>query len=412
MCDAREYAFLIEQVENITTITQLKSYYAVIVEYFKGGKKDALQFLAANLKGLDLESTIEFFSTTPVEKSVQCHLAMKAALHRGNETLFLEWEKICLNSLRIPDVKVTPSQLRPRSSPPKPTASILCAVYNHEYFIDRMVSSLVSQSFDDIEILILDDCSSDSSLERLRIWQRRLPGVIKIVSMRENIVSQNKSPMELLIRLCSGRFIAFCDGDDFWVDQDRLQRQIHFLEQRQDLVSCSYNMIYWDTVEGVSNLASPANYARIDYADNLKKVSNLLWINTLVMRSVFNRTPDESLLTHARDVVFTSYLGHFGGNIHHGDHIGAVQRRTKTSFWNPRSESEKNAERFTSRHAIKMLLGRTGNNHLLDYCDYRIDRLGIGQDEAENLRSIMMHRIAEGVDSLRIDESEYELVGF
>lgn len=410
--DPKKYDCLVGDVEDITTEQQLAASYPAVVKFFKGSTLDALNFLAVNLRGLDLDSMTSFFSSLRLEKSIYCHLIMNAALYKGHEKRFLEAERCCLKSLRIPDLNLMSLRLMQRNVSPRPLVSVLCPVYNQKFFIDRTIRGLLAQTMKDIEIIISDDCSCDGTSERLLSWQRRFPGVIKIVRMTENVHAKQKSPLELLIRLSSGRYLSFCDGDDFWIDPNRLERQFCFLEQRSNLVSCSYNMVFWDTINGTRSFASPTHFSRIDYPDNLKKVSNLLWTNTLVCRKEFSQLPGEFLLTRGRDSILTSFLGYFGGNVHQGSVLGAVQRRTSTSFWNPMSDEQKNAMRYVTRLAIKKLLCRYESYHLSDYCDWRIERLGISEQVAAELSSMVLDLENSGVDRLRIKECEFESFGF
>jgi glycosyltransferase involved in cell wall biosynthesis len=120
---------------------------------------------------------------------------------------------------------------------PSPAASVIIPVYNSERFIATAVESVLAQSFDDFELLLIDDESTDRSIAICRGYR----------DPRVRIISQeNRGPAGARntgIREARGRYIAFLDSDDAWMP-DKLERHVDHLKSTLDLgVSYSYSAI-------------------------------------------------------------------------------------------------------------------------------------------------------------------------
>ena len=123
--------------------------------------------------------------------------------------------------------------------------SVCCNVYNHEKFLTRCLESLVSQKTDFLfEILINDDCSTDKSVEIIKQFQEKYPQIIKPLYQEHNLYSKGIAiNNEVLIPLAKGKYIAFCEGDDYWCDDRKLQIQYEFMEKNQNCSMCITNTI-------------------------------------------------------------------------------------------------------------------------------------------------------------------------
>ena len=118
--------------------------------------------------------------------------------------------------------------------------SIHCLTYNHEPYIEHALQGFVMQktSFPFVAVVI-DDCSSDKTALIVRDYERRYPDIIKAVCLEENYHSQKKSKgvfLEPYDR--NAKYIAICEGDDYWTDPHKLQTQVDFLESNPDVGLC------------------------------------------------------------------------------------------------------------------------------------------------------------------------------
>ena len=114
----------------------------------------------------------------------------------------------------------------------QPLVSICCAAYNHAGFIRDAMQGFLMQDVDfPIEILVNDDASTDGTASILREYERRHPGIVRVLYQRENQYSRGRSPVrDILYPEARGRYIAICEGDDYWIRPDKLRRQVAYLE--------------------------------------------------------------------------------------------------------------------------------------------------------------------------------------
>lgn len=120
--------------------------------------------------------------------------------------------------------------------------SICCITYNHEAFIAQAIESFVMQQTNfDFEIVIHDDASTDGTAAIVAEYADRYPHKI-----RATLHSQNSGMMQNFVNClgdCRGEFLAFCEGDDYWIDPLKLQKQVDFLEQSPDISLCYHQPI-------------------------------------------------------------------------------------------------------------------------------------------------------------------------
>ena len=117
--------------------------------------------------------------------------------------------------------------------------SVCCVTYNHEAYIGEALESFLMQktSFP-YEILVHDDASTDRTPEILRDYEARYPGIVKVVYQTENQYSQGKHVSRFILEKARGKYIAVCEGDDFWTDPDKLQRQVDYMESHPGTSLC------------------------------------------------------------------------------------------------------------------------------------------------------------------------------
>ena len=123
----------------------------------------------------------------------------------------------------------------------KPLLSILSITYNHEEFIAQAIESWLMQETDfDIEIVIGEDCSTDNTFEIINMYKEKYPELIHIITSERNVGMQNNFLRTL--KACTGRYIAICEGDDYWTDSQKLQKQVDFLEMNMNYNMCFHNI--------------------------------------------------------------------------------------------------------------------------------------------------------------------------
>lgn len=120
--------------------------------------------------------------------------------------------------------------------------SVLCTAYNHEKYIRQCLDGFVSQKTDfAFEVLINDDASTDNTAKIIKEYEEKYPEIIKPIYQKENQHSQKiKITSDILFPRAKGKYIALCEGDDYWIDDYKLQKQVDALEKNPDCFMCTH----------------------------------------------------------------------------------------------------------------------------------------------------------------------------
>ena len=119
--------------------------------------------------------------------------------------------------------------------------SIICNTYNHEKYIEEALKGFLSQKTSyAFEVLVHDDASTDGTAEIIRAYEKKYPEIIKPTYQVEN---QHKRINITLAQIAKakGKYFAFCEGDDFWNDTRKIQRQIDYMESHPECTLCIHN---------------------------------------------------------------------------------------------------------------------------------------------------------------------------
>jgi glycosyltransferase involved in cell wall biosynthesis len=119
--------------------------------------------------------------------------------------------------------------------------SVLMITYNHERFIRQALDSALMQDVDfDFEIVVGEDLSTDGTRSILLEYAQKYPGKVRL-SLREKNMGAVTNFYTTLTE-CRGEYVALLEGDDFWTDPQKLRRQVAFLDEHRDYVSCFHNV--------------------------------------------------------------------------------------------------------------------------------------------------------------------------
>lgn len=125
-----------------------------------------------------------------------------------------------------------------------PLVSVCCLVYNHEPFLRECFEGFVMQKTNfPIEVLVHDDASTDHSADIIREYTEKYPDIFKPIYQTENQYSRGVDICGVyqFPRVC-GKYIAMCEGDDYWTDPLKLQKQVDFLEENKDYSMCFHKV--------------------------------------------------------------------------------------------------------------------------------------------------------------------------
>ena len=169
------------------------------------------------------------------------------------------------------------------------------AVYNQAPYLETTLESVLSQKTNfPFRLLIGDDCSTDGSVEILKNYESRYPNKVKVIYQAKNIgINSPERNGIILLKNSTSKYIALLDGDDYWVDNFKLQKQIDFLEKNQRYVGCFHNTVErYDDDELASHLYCNFQAAQsINFNDLC--FSNIIPTCSVIYRNkLFGELPD------------------------------------------------------------------------------------------------------------------------
>lgn len=125
-----------------------------------------------------------------------------------------------------------------------PLVSIICTAYNHEEYIKDALEGFLMQKTDfPFEIIVHDDASTDRTAEIIKEYEKANPQLFVNIYQTENQYSKGEGDVgRIVFSAARGKYIALCEGDDYWIDPYKLQKQVDFLERNKDFAICFHNV--------------------------------------------------------------------------------------------------------------------------------------------------------------------------
>ncbi|OFW87468.1 MAG: hypothetical protein A3B66_04520 [Alphaproteobacteria bacterium RIFCSPHIGHO2_02_FULL_46_13] len=171
-----------------------------------------------------------------------------------------------------------------------PILTICVVTYNHEKYIEQALDSFLMQKTDfPFQIIVGDDASTDETPEILRRYAEKYPHIVKPILREKNIQPINNS-LDVYSK-AKTEFVAICDGDDYWTDENKLQMQVDFLRINSDCSVCYHpTQIVFENKKQPDSIYPTAEYRfhkRILTLEDLAK-RNPMHTNSLVYRWRFS----------------------------------------------------------------------------------------------------------------------------
>jgi len=214
--------------------------------------------------------------------------------------------------------------------------SISCITYNHEKYISDAIEGFLMQNTNfKYEILIHDDASTDNTATIIREYEKKYPDLIKPIYQKENQWSKGIDVMlEFNFKRANGKYIALCEGDDFWTDPYKLQKQVEFLEKNQKFPMCFHNVKVVDENKNIlRNMQFHPTGKKVTYLKDIIK-GNYIPTCSVVFRNGLINYSDYEVLSN--DLWFGDYVLHIlnanKGPIFYFNEDMAVYRVTPTGL--------------------------------------------------------------------------------
>lgn len=125
----------------------------------------------------------------------------------------------------------------------EPMVSVLMITYNHEKYISQAIEGVLKQKCDfGFELILGEDCSQDWTREICFEYQKRHPDKIRVLWSDANVSSINGNSRRCRAR-ARGKYIAYCEGDDYWTDPRKLQKQVDYMEGHPECAGCFHERV-------------------------------------------------------------------------------------------------------------------------------------------------------------------------
>ncbi len=213
----------------------------------------------------------------------------------------------------------------------EPLVSICCITYNHEkYIADAIKSFLMQETNFPIEIIIHDDASKDNTANIIRKYEKKYPDIIKPIYQKENQYSKGISITQNFIAPnVKGKYVATCEGDDFWTDAKKLQKQVDFLETHEDYIMCFHPVAVVDTNKNFTGrYLGPYGKGSREYTIKDTVIGGVLHVSSRLIRAKYYTAEKPQWMRNAKhgDYAFSLYLS-AEGKVYFMDEVMSAYRK-------------------------------------------------------------------------------------
>ncbi len=253
--------------------------------------------------------------------------------------------------------------------------SIICLTYNHKKYIRETLDGFFMQKGEvEYEVLVHDDASLDGTIEILKEYKGKYPDKVTLILQKENQYPKGiKKILKRMYSLAKGKYLAVCEGDDFWVYDHKLQKQFELMEKNPNIALCYHNALVYQEESDTLKLnvnGQPSGYIEDGDIINVKRG----WYPTA---SIFCRTeymremPDFCASTD--DEVCRTYMA-CRGDLYYINRVWSVYREFTDGGWNTRYYQNKELALNHFRDTVKYFsdFNRYSNGRFQEHIKERI----------------------------------------
>lgn len=255
--------------------------------------------------------------------------------------------------------------------------SIVCMAYNHGAFIRDALNSFVSQITNfKVEILIHDDASTDETADIIRNYEERYPEMVRPIYQKNNQYSKGVEILSsILFPLARGKYIALCEGDDYWSDLYKLQKQVDYLEQHEECSLCVHGA---DVINAVSlrkiREVCPFHHdCCVPIEQIIVGEGGFFSTNSMVFQKKYvEKLPEFYFISPVQDYPLTIFLS-LCGTVFYMKDIMSVYRYEVPGSWSERQKQSEGDRRIETQKRIHRMLiavnGYTDNKYSSAICE-------------------------------------------
>lgn len=169
----------------------------------------------------------------------------------------------------------------------KPIVTVICPVYNHRKYIGLAMDGILMQETDfPFEINVHDDASTDGTQEILQEYKNKYPNIINLTLEEKNVYSQGMDKfLEVRFGNVRGEYAICCEGDDYWIDKEKLQLLVDFLRENDDYMAVYHPTYYIRKNKIVGNDVAYDKDTDVNAADVIEKGGGFISTSAFMFRT-------------------------------------------------------------------------------------------------------------------------------
>lgn len=252
------------------------------------------------------------------------------------------------------------------------SVDVNCLVYNHGIYLRKALDGMLMQKTTfPVRIIIHDDASTDQSPDIIMEYKERFPDKIIAIIEEKNLYQNGQSIWAKMFPYFISKYVAYCEGDDYWIDEYKLQKQVEYLESHPDCVACYHNVlpvdkngIYDEKLRGMYKLLEEGDYTKEEIRQGELKTQTA----TLVRRNYNPWLSEEDkeiyATTHCNGDQKQLVLCDAFGRIHYLPDVMSAHRRVmdEGDSWTAKQHKKTEIERFIEREKRYLELCRLYNH--------------------------------------------------
>ena len=241
----------------------------------------------------------------------------------------------------------------------KPTVSVCIITYNHAHNIRRCIEgALMQKTTFPFEIVIGEDCSTDGTREIIMDYSNCYPDIIRVITSGANVgAGENYKRTN---HACRGEFIAYCEGDDYWIDPLKLQKQYETI-RKYNSVLITHSTLVCSYING--KLSGEIYFRKamdesgfLDVKDIITLESHFHTSSFFINAHFINNLPEWISQSPVGDYPVKVISAHLGGIYYINEFMSVYQKNTPGSFTNRKRESKIQNEAWISDHEKELVI--------------------------------------------------------
>lgn len=254
--------------------------------------------------------------------------------------------------------------------------SIICNTYNHEKYIsDALESFLMQKTNFKYEVLVHDDASTDKTVEIIKKYKNQYPDIIIPKYQSVNQYSKKiKINSEFQFPRAKGKYVALCEGDDYWTDPYKLQKQVDFMENNPDCSLCVHaaSMVNADTKDNIGEMRPSVDSRYFSVAEVIEGGGGLFATNSMMFKvNSIHNLPKFYINAPVGDYPLCIYLAVIG-KLYYIDEFMSSYRANATGSWSIRMQDKEKRHAF-NKGIVEML--NSINQYTNGVCNHSIKKV-------------------------------------